>query len=135
MLHKIFYFLCSDCHGNDRNLRTIPTFSERFLESYKEAQAAEAAIEMESIFYKAIDDGIGKSHIYFSMFIWRAFSTNREPATGDLMKKFRPEIQGNISLKSVKLTYSRRTDHPVMTNLTFSARSGQTIASVGPSGA
>ncbi|PIC44333.1 hypothetical protein B9Z55_004732 [Caenorhabditis nigoni] len=170
------------------NTRTIQllTCSERLLDSYKEAQAAEAVIETESIFYKAINEGVGKSHIYFSMFICYLagitfvkygivnrddayypiqalnmcaygvvtfinlipkFSEgtsaidlifkhiHRKPATGDLMEGSWPEIQGNISLKSVKLTYSRRPDHPVLTNLSFSARSGQTIALVGPSGA
>ncbi|CAR98368.1 Protein CBG25498 [Caenorhabditis briggsae] len=170
------------------NSRTIQllTCSQRLLDSYKEAQAAEAAIGLESIFYKAINDGFGKSHSYFSIFAcyfagiifvknglvirddaYRAiqplymsahgvvtfinlipkFSEGtsaadlifkliyRKPATGDIMDGLKPEIQGNISLKSVKLTYSRRPDHPVLTKLTFSARSGQTIALVGPSGA
>ncbi|UMM16425.1 hypothetical protein L5515_013439 [Caenorhabditis briggsae] len=170
------------------NSRTIQllTCSQRLLDSYKEAQAAEAAIGLESIFYKAINDGFGKSHSYFSIFAcyfagmifvknglvirddaYRAiqplymsaygvvtfinlipkFSEGtsatdlifkliyRKPATDDIMDGLKPEIQGNISLKSVKLTYSRRPDHPVLTNLTFSARSGQTIALVGPSGA
>ncbi|PIC13283.1 hypothetical protein B9Z55_027909 [Caenorhabditis nigoni] len=60
---------------------------------------------------------------------------HRKPATGNIMDGLKLEIQGKISLKSVKLTYSRRSDHPVLTNLTFSSRSGQTIALVGPSGA
>ncbi|PIC17451.1 hypothetical protein B9Z55_023688 [Caenorhabditis nigoni] len=170
------------------NSRTIQllTCSERLLDSYKKAQAAEAVIEMKSIFYKAINYVVGKSHIYFSMFICYlagitflkngivnrddayysihalnmcaygvvtfinlipSFSEgtsavdlifkliHRKPATGDIMDGLKPEIQGNISLKLVKLTYSRRPDHPASTNLIFSARSGQRIALVGPSGA
>ncbi|CAO4384903.1 unnamed protein product [Caenorhabditis nigoni] len=170
------------------NSRTIQllTCSERLLDSYKEAQAAEAVIEMKSIFYKAINYVVGKSHIYFSMFIFYlagitflkngivhrddayysihalnmcaygvvtfinlipSFSEgtsavdlifkliHRKPATGDIMDGLKPEIQGNISLKLVKLTYSRRPDHPALTNLIFLARSGQRIALVEPSGA
>uniref|UniRef100_A0A8R1EAP0 Uncharacterized protein n=4 Tax=Caenorhabditis japonica TaxID=281687 RepID=A0A8R1EAP0_CAEJA len=58
----------------------------------------------------------------------------RKPKTGDLMAGNKTEIRGNVLFESVKFSYPQRPLNPVMTNLHFSAHSGQTVALVGPSG-
>ncbi|KAF1748491.1 hypothetical protein GCK72_024958 [Caenorhabditis remanei] len=58
----------------------------------------------------------------------------RKPKTGDLMEGNQTEIRGNVLFEAVKFSYPQRPMHPVMTDLHFSAHSGQTVALVGPSG-
>ncbi|EGT46719.1 hypothetical protein CAEBREN_29443 [Caenorhabditis brenneri] len=58
----------------------------------------------------------------------------RKPKTGDLMEGNKTEIRGNVLFEAVKFSYPQRPMHPVMTDLHFSAHSGQTVALVGPSG-
>uniref|UniRef100_A0A1I7US64 ABC transporter ATP-binding protein n=1 Tax=Caenorhabditis tropicalis TaxID=1561998 RepID=A0A1I7US64_9PELO len=58
----------------------------------------------------------------------------RKPKTGDLMEGNQTEIRGNVLFEAVKFSYPQRPMHPVMTELHFSAHSGQTVALVGPSG-
>ncbi|CAI2356227.1 unnamed protein product [Caenorhabditis sp. 36 PRJEB53466] len=58
----------------------------------------------------------------------------RKPKTGDLMEGNKTEIRGNVLFEAVKFSYPQRPLHPVMTELHFSAHSGQTVALVGPSG-
>ncbi|UMM42755.1 hypothetical protein L5515_018461 [Caenorhabditis briggsae] len=58
----------------------------------------------------------------------------RKPKTGDVMKGNQLDIRGNILFESVKFSYPQRPLHPVMTDLHFTARNGQTVALVGPSG-
>lgn len=58
----------------------------------------------------------------------------RKSKTGDVMEGNNTEIRGNVLFESVKFSYPQRPMQPVMTDLHFSAHSGQTVALVGPSG-
>jgi len=44
----------------------------------------------------------------------------------------KPEIKGNISFENVYFGYSK--DRPVLKNITFSVKSGETVAIIGPTG-
>lgn len=58
----------------------------------------------------------------------------RKPKTGDSSVGEKPEVRGNIFFEHVKFTYPQKPNLPVMVDLNFTAKRGQTIALVGPSG-
>ena len=58
----------------------------------------------------------------------------RKPKTGDSSVGEKPEIRGNISFEHIKFTYPQKPNLPVMVDLHFTAKRGQTVAFVGPSG-
>uniref|UniRef100_A0A914P2E7 ABC transporter domain-containing protein n=1 Tax=Panagrolaimus davidi TaxID=227884 RepID=A0A914P2E7_9BILA len=59
---------------------------------------------------------------------------NRKPVTGDSSVGDKSNIHGTISFDKVQFTYPQKQNQPVMTNLSFKALPGQTVALVGPSG-
>uniref|UniRef100_A0AC35F7A6 ABC transporter domain-containing protein n=1 Tax=Panagrolaimus sp. PS1159 TaxID=55785 RepID=A0AC35F7A6_9BILA len=58
----------------------------------------------------------------------------KKPVTGDSSVGNKSNIRGTISFDKVQFTYPQKQNQPVMTNLSFKALPGQTIALVGPSG-
>uniref|UniRef100_A0A914PD23 ABC transporter domain-containing protein n=1 Tax=Panagrolaimus davidi TaxID=227884 RepID=A0A914PD23_9BILA len=59
---------------------------------------------------------------------------NRKPVTGDSSVGKKSNIHGTISFDKVQFTHPQKQNKPVMTNLSFTAMPGQTIALDGPSG-
>uniref|UniRef100_A0A914YRT6 Uncharacterized protein n=1 Tax=Panagrolaimus superbus TaxID=310955 RepID=A0A914YRT6_9BILA len=85
------------------------------------------AITMSSSYFPEFVKANSAAKLLFSMI-------NRKPSTGDSNVGEKIDISGTIRFDKVQFTYPQKPNQPVMTNLSFKASPGQTIALVGPSG-